>query len=97
LLNNYFKTWKMGDGLIHACGICGEWDTLSLNERKHVFDLTIEEVKGKVPVIATIDSTNVQDSIELAKYAEKIGMDGVLAGPPFSIPRWRMKLSLFLR
>jgi 4-hydroxy-tetrahydrodipicolinate synthase len=97
LLDSYFKNWKMSDGLIHACGICGEWDTLTLNERKQVFDLTIEEVKGKVPVIATIDSTNVRESIELAKYAEKIGMDGVLAGPPFFDPPMEDEIITFFK
>lgn len=86
LLDNYFKTWKMGDGLMQACGILGEWDAMNLSERKHVFDLTMEEVGGKVPVIATIDSTDVRDSIELGKYAEKIGMSGVFAGAPFFDP-----------
>lgn len=83
LVENYFKDWKIGDGLIHACGICGEWDTMNVSERKHVLDLTMEEANGRVPVIATIDSVDVRDSIELAKYAQEIGMDGVLAGPPF--------------
>jgi 4-hydroxy-tetrahydrodipicolinate synthase len=83
LVESYFKDWKIGDGLIHACGICGEWDTMTVSERKHVLDLTMEEVNGRVPVIATIDSVDVRDSIELTKYAQEIGMDGVLAGPPF--------------
>jgi len=83
LLEHYFKNWKMGDGMIQACGICGEWDTLNIAERKHVFDMTMEAVGGQVPVIGTIDSVDVRDSIELSKYAEEIGMDGVFAGPAF--------------
>lgn len=83
LLEHYFKNWKMGDGMIQACGICAEWDTLNIAERKHVFDMTMEAVGGQVPVIGTIDSVDVRDSIELSKYAEEIGMDGVFAGPAF--------------
>ena len=69
-------------GLVPA-GTTGESPTLSHKEHQRVIELCVNESKGKIPVIAGTGSNSTSEAIELTKYAEKIGSDGVLVVTPY--------------
>ena len=69
-------------GVVPA-GTTGESPTLNHDEHKKVIEIAVKECKGKIPVIAGTGSNSTSEAIELTKYAEKIGSDGVLVVTPY--------------
>ncbi len=70
------------DGLV-VCGTTGESATLSDKEKRRLIKFTVETVNGRVPVIAGTGSNNTIHSIKLSKFAEKVGVDGLLLVTPY--------------
>ena len=70
------------DGLI-ICGTTGESATLSISEKKKVIKFAIDKVDKRVPVIVGTGSNNTNSAIEMSKYAERVGADGVLLVTPY--------------
>ena len=70
------------DGLV-VCGTTGESATLSDKEKRKLIKLTVETVNGRVPVIAGTGSNNTIHTIKLSKFAEKVGVDGLLLVTPY--------------
>ena len=70
------------NGLVPA-GTTGESPTLSHPEHQKVIELCVNESKGKIPVIAGTGSNSTEEAISLTKYAEKVGVDGVLIVTPY--------------
>ena len=64
-------------------GTTGESPTLSHNEHKRIIEISVKETKGKIPVIAGTGSNSTSEAIELSKYAEKAGADGLLIVTPY--------------
>lgn len=72
-----FQLEKGIDGIV-PCGTTGESPTLSYEEHKKVIRATVEEVKGKVPVIAGTGSNSTKEAEELTIYAQEVGADAAL-------------------
>ncbi|GAA0450028.1 4-hydroxy-tetrahydrodipicolinate synthase [Alkalibacillus silvisoli] len=70
------------DGLVIA-GTTGESPTLTHEEKLQLFRLAVEEVNGRVPVIAGTGSNNTKASVELSQEAETIGVDAVMLVTPY--------------
>ena len=70
------------NGLVPA-GTTGESPTLSHREHEKVIELCINEVKGKIPVIAGTGSNSTEEAVALTKHAEKAGADGALVVTPY--------------
>ncbi len=70
------------DALI-ICGTTGEPATLDDNEHKRVVEFALEKVNGRVPVIAGTGSNNTQYAVELSRFAERAGADGLLLVTPY--------------
>ncbi len=66
-----------------VCGTVGEGPLMSIKQRKSVAEAVVREVKGKVPVIVHVGTTNTAESVELAKHAESVGADAVGAVTPY--------------
>lgn len=64
-------------------GSTGEFDALSDEEIKRVIEVTLDQVNGRVPVIAGTSATSTWKAKELSKFAEDAGADGVMAVPPY--------------
>lgn len=77
---NFLKERVYG---LFICGSYGSGPLMNVEERRKVFEVTAKEVKGKIPVIAHVGTTNLRDSIILAQHAEKYGADRVAAVPPY--------------
>ncbi|MBQ3229589.1 MAG: 4-hydroxy-tetrahydrodipicolinate synthase [Clostridia bacterium] len=70
------------DALV-VCGTTGEPATLDDDEHKKVVEFAIEKVNHRVPVIAGTGSNNTQYAVELSRFAEKAGADGLLLVTPY--------------
>jgi len=72
------------DGVIPA-GSTGEAATLSVAEHKHIIKITVQQVAGRVPVIAGTGSNNTAESILLSQAAKDLGADAVLLISPYYV------------
>jgi len=70
------------DGLV-PCGTTGEASTLSLEERAQVIKTTVEQARGRVPVIAGAGANTTPAAVAGSKMAREAGADGVLQVTPF--------------
>lgn len=68
---------------IIVCGTTGEASTMSEQERKETIKFTVEVVKGRIPVIAGTGTNNTKASVEMSKWADSIGVDGLLVITPY--------------
>jgi 4-hydroxy-tetrahydrodipicolinate synthase len=65
------------------CGTTGESPTLTRKEHLRVIAITVEEAKGKVPVVGGAGGYNTAEVIELAKEVDALGVDGILSVTPY--------------
>lgn len=68
---------------IIVCGTTGEASTMSKEEKQGLIKYCVEKVNGRIPVIAGVGSNDTKAVIENIKYAEKIGVDGLLIVTPY--------------
>jgi 4-hydroxy-tetrahydrodipicolinate synthase len=74
------------EGGIHflvPCGTTGENPTLTREEHLRVVEITLEEAKGKVPVLAGCGGNDTRAVVELARDLEGLGADGLLVVTPY--------------
>jgi 4-hydroxy-tetrahydrodipicolinate synthase len=69
------------DGLFIA-GKQGEFFAMSLDERKRLFDLSIEATTGRAQTIMSCSDQNMDVVIELAKHAQASGADYIVVHAP---------------
>ena len=67
----------------YCSGSSGEALLLTLEERKKVLEILLDQVKGRAPVIPQIGTIRTKDVIELAKHAAELGVEAVSMIPPY--------------
>lgn len=72
-----------GVNFLVPCGTTGENPTLTRAEHLRVVEITLEEAKGKVPVLAGAGGYNTAEVIELARELDAMGVDGILSVTPY--------------
>src|SRR5271170_2337663 len=72
-----------GINFLVPCGTTGESPTLTHEEHLRVVAITVEEAKGKVPVLAGAGGYNTEEVISLARELAAIGVDGILSVTPY--------------
>jgi len=72
-----------GINFLVPCGTTGESPTLTRAEHLRVVEITLEEAKGKVPVLAGAGGYNTHEVIDLARELESMGADGILSVTPY--------------
>lgn len=77
-----FQIANKTDAII-VCGTTGEGSTLSVKERLDLFSHAVHQVHGRVPVIAGTGSNSSFFTLDLAKEAEKCGIDAHLMVTPY--------------
>lgn len=77
-----FQIFEGVDSLI-ICGTTGESATMSLEEKKSVINFAVQIARKRIPIIAGTGGNNTKTSIELSKYAERVGVDGLLLVTPY--------------
>jgi 4-hydroxy-tetrahydrodipicolinate synthase len=74
---------QAGINFLVPCGTTGENPTLTRHEHLRVVEITLEEAKGRVPVLAGAGGYNTVEVIELAKEIKAMGADGILSVTPY--------------
>ena len=74
---------KEGVDALIVCGTTGESATMSTDEKKQAIKFVVDTVKKRIPVIAGTGSNSTKTAIEMSKYAESVGADGLLLVTPY--------------
>jgi 4-hydroxy-tetrahydrodipicolinate synthase len=74
---------EAGIDFLVPCGTTGESPTLARAEHLRVVEITLEEAKGHVPVLAGAGGYNTREVVELARELEEMGVDGILSVTPY--------------
>jgi 4-hydroxy-tetrahydrodipicolinate synthase len=70
------------DGIV-PCGTTGEGATLADDETKKVASVVMEEVNGRVPVVAGGGSNDTSIAVQKARMLASLGVDAVLSVAPY--------------
>ncbi len=71
-----------------ADGVCstiiaGEFYKFSEDERMRIAESVIDEVRGKIPVLVGVSHSGTELAVRLARHAEEMGADGIIAMVPY--------------
>lgn len=72
-------------GLV-ALGSSGEFPYLTVDEKKRVIDIVVEQTSGRVPVIVCTSSMGTDEVIQLSRYARDRGADALMINLPIYFP-----------
>lgn len=74
---------EKGTDSIIICGTTGESATMTEEEHLECVKFTIDQVKGRVPVVAGTGSNCTRTAIDMSKEAAEYGADGLLLVTPY--------------
>lgn len=77
-----FQIQQNIDAII-ICGTTGESSTMTEDERKETIKYTVEKVAGRVTVIAGTGGNCTASAINMSRYAQNVGVDGLLIVTPY--------------
>lgn len=66
-------------------GTSSEPSTLTIEERKRLLEVAIEQVAGRVPVVAATGSQSHAETVELSEHAVAVGADALMVVTPYYI------------
>lgn len=72
-----------GTNGIVAVGTTGESPTVDFEEHCQLIRVAVEQVKGRIPVIAGTGANSTSEAIELQRYAKEAGADMTLSVVPY--------------
>ena len=72
-----------GTDAIIICGTTGEATTMTEEEKKETIKFTVDVVSKRIPVIAGTGSNCTASAVSMSKYAESVGIDGILVITPY--------------
>jgi 4-hydroxy-tetrahydrodipicolinate synthase len=77
-------SWQIEQGIHYLvpCGSTGEAMTLTMAEHQRVVEITVDEVSGRVPVVAGAGSNDTAKAIELSKQMTSAGATHLLHTSP---------------
>lgn len=77
--------WQIEQGIdgVVPCGTTGESATLSHQEHVAVIKICVDQVKGRIPVLAGAGSNNTAEAIALTRLARDAKADGALLITPY--------------
>lgn len=71
---------------IWAAGTTGEFAALNNVQRISVVETIVDEVAGRVPVIANVSEPGTDNTVSLALAMQDLPLDGIAATPPYYYP-----------
>jgi 4-hydroxy-tetrahydrodipicolinate synthase len=93
-----FVDWQLDEGIdfLVPCGSTGEAATMSLDEHRRVVEITVEQARGRVPVVAGAGSNDTQKAIALSLAMREAGATHLLhVAPAYSKPPQRGMVAHF--
>jgi len=81
-LIDYLIEEQQTDSIV-VCGTTGESPTLSHEEKLELFRVSVEHANGRCRIIAGTGSNDTEETVQLTKEAEHIGVDGILLVAPY--------------
>jgi 4-hydroxy-tetrahydrodipicolinate synthase len=79
-----FVDWQIDEGIdfLVPCGSTGEAATMSVAEQRRVVEITVEQARGRVPVVAGASSNDTARAIALSKEMKEAGATHLLHSSP---------------
>ncbi|MDB4915774.1 MAG: Dihydrodipicolinate synthase [Gemmatimonadetes bacterium] len=87
-----FVDWQLDEGIdfLVPCGSTGEAATMTLAEHRRVVEITVEQVRGRVPVVAGAGSNDTVKAIEISRLMREAGATHLLhVSPMYNKPPQR--------
>ncbi len=80
---------------LFVCGSYGNGPLMNVEERKRVAEIVAKHRKDSTQFIVHVGTTNVRDSVELAKHAESVGAHKIAAVGPYYYHHTKENLRCF--
>jgi len=87
-----FVDWQISEGVhfVVPCGSTGEAATMSVEEHERVVAITVEQVAGRVPIVAGAGSNDTKKAIALTRAVKRLGATHALhVSPMYNKPPQR--------
>ncbi|WP_342130608.1 4-hydroxy-tetrahydrodipicolinate synthase [Hydrogenophaga sp. OTU3427] len=77
--------WHVAEGTdcIGVVGTTGESPTVNVEEHCEIIRVSVEQAKGRVPIMAGCGANSTAEAIELTRFAKKVGADCQLQVVPY--------------
>ncbi len=77
--------WHIAEGTdcIGVVGTTGESPTVDVDEHCEIIRVSVEQAKGRVPIMAGCGANSTKEAIELARFAKDVGADSQLQVVPY--------------
>ena len=77
--------WHVAEGTdaIVIVGTSGESPTVSVEEHCELIRVAVEQIKGRIPVIAGTGGNSTREAIDLTEFAKKVGANASLQVVPY--------------
>ncbi len=77
--------WHIAEGTdcIGVVGTTGESPTVDVEEHCEIIRVSVEQARGRVPIMAGCGANSTAEAIELARFAKKVGADTQLQVVPY--------------
>jgi 4-hydroxy-tetrahydrodipicolinate synthase len=77
--------WHIAEGTdcIGVVGTTGESPTVNVDEHCEIIRVSVEQARGRVPIMAGCGANSTAEAIELARFAKKVGADCQLQVVPY--------------
>ena len=77
--------WHIAEGTdcIGVVGTTGESPTVNVQEHCEIIRVSVEQAKGRVPIMAGCGANSTHEAIELTKFAKQVGADCQLQVVPY--------------
>ena len=74
---------EQGTDCIGVVGTTGESPTVTVPEQREIIRVSVEQAKGRVPIMAGCGANSTAEAIALARYAKEVGADCQLQVVPY--------------
>jgi 4-hydroxy-tetrahydrodipicolinate synthase len=74
---------ELGVQGVVPCGTTGEFVNMTTEEKRSVIKIVVDEVNGRVPVVAGTGASGTDQALEMTRYAKDVGADAALIVTPF--------------
>jgi 4-hydroxy-tetrahydrodipicolinate synthase len=94
-----FVDWQIDEGIdfVVPCGSTGEAATMTPAEQRRVVEITVEQARGRVPVVAGAGSNDTRRAVETSKVMKEVGATHLLhVSPAYNKPPQRGIVAHFL-